>query len=343
MVRYALLLMLAAACGAQAADGFSFQSYRLGILRMTLVSPSLNGELVLHHGAKVEPIQEVALERLFTLAAAVPCESLATASVIYWDVPGQLPLSATLPAQTCEPEVVVPPPPPPPPPVRRYEERGMCLIDTGGNSLWHVATELAKGNGASVYQHMYALFVTNRGAFEAGDIQRMRERTLHCPEPALFAHIGPEHARRLFEESLQAHRSSTKVEGRKAAASSAPSPGSVIGQNEKKAVARSAPSSRSPVRRYEEEGACLIDTGGNTLWRVATELARDNDANVYQHMQALFVTNKGAFAHGDIQRLRARTLHCPEPALFARIDPDQARRLFEQSLQPHREPAQTGG
>lgn len=202
MVRQSLLLLaiLTATPFVQGADTFSFQSYQQGVLRMTLISPSLEGEVQLRRGDKLAVLTDVMLEKLFTLRVVIPCPWMASESVIYWSVPGRPLLSATIPAQSC---VTKSSAPPPLPPVLVYEKLGKCLIDTGGNTLWRVATELAKSNRASIYQNVYAIFVTNKLAFAGEDIHRLRSRRLYCPDPALVDHIEPEHASRMFKETVR--------------------------------------------------------------------------------------------------------------------------------------------
>lgn len=67
MVRQSLLLlvMLTTAPFSAATETFSFQSYQQGVLRMTLISPSLDGELLLRRGEQFEPLNNIVLERLF--------------------------------------------------------------------------------------------------------------------------------------------------------------------------------------------------------------------------------------------------------------------------------------
>lgn len=203
MVRQSLLLLVmlisTSTSFSEATETFSFQSYQQGMLRMTLISPSLDGKLLLRRGEQFEPLNNIVLERLFTLRVELPCQWLMDDSILYWSLPGRSLLSATIPAQSC---VTKPSAPPPLPPVLIYEKQGKCLIETGGNTLWRVATELAKRNRASVYQNIYAIFVTNKSSFAGEDIHRLGSRRLYCPDPALFEHINVNHARRLFEEGL---------------------------------------------------------------------------------------------------------------------------------------------
>ncbi|MFQ2254897.1 hypothetical protein ACK33C_17935 [Aeromonas hydrophila] len=183
----------------EATETFSFLSYQQGLLRMNLISPSLDGEAQLRHDKKLEVLTGVMMENLFTMRAKVPCQWLRADSVLYWYLPGRKMLKAEIPAQSCASE---PPALPPQPPVLIYEQQGECLIDTAGNTLWRVATELAKRNHGSVYQNIYAIFVTNKSAFAGENIHRLRSRMLYCPDPILFENIESEHARQLFKESL---------------------------------------------------------------------------------------------------------------------------------------------
>lgn len=209
IVRRSLLLsvMVISPSCLHAVEALTFQTYEREVLRMTLVSPSLDGKVLLRRGDNLEELTGVVLEKLFTLRVAVPCKWLATESVLYWSLPGRPLLSATIPAQSCITEPLAPPLLPP---VLVYEKQGKCRIDTGGNTLWRVATEFAKRNQASIYQNVYAIFVTNKLAFAGEDIHRLRNRMLYCPEPALFDHIEPAHAKQMFEDGLQFHRKATR-------------------------------------------------------------------------------------------------------------------------------------
>ncbi|WP_421255561.1 MULTISPECIES: hypothetical protein [unclassified Aeromonas] len=181
-----------------AAESFQFQSYRDGFLRMMLITPSVQGELFLRGDDKLVPLQGGIIEDLFTLRIPVSCQLLSSQQTIYWSSPGRPLIKGQVPAQSCKrlPEL------PLKLPVRVFSKGGKCLIDTAGNTLWHTASELAKKNRASVYQNVYALFLTNKPAFAGQDIHRLRAQVLHCPDPALFEHIDAEHARQLFKEGL---------------------------------------------------------------------------------------------------------------------------------------------
>lgn len=165
---------------------------------MTLITPSVQGELFLRRDDKLVPLQGGIIEDLFTLRIPVSCQLLSSQQTIYWSSPGRPLIKGQVPAQSCK----RPPELPLKLPVRIFSKGGKCLIDTAGNTLWHTASELAKKNHASVYQNIYALFLTNKPAFAGQDIHRLRTHILYCPDPALFDHIDAEHARQLFEEGL---------------------------------------------------------------------------------------------------------------------------------------------
>ncbi|QGZ71095.1 LysM peptidoglycan-binding domain-containing protein [Aeromonas hydrophila] len=181
-----------------AAESFQFQSYRDGFLRMTLITPSVQGELFLRRDDKLEPLQGGIMVNLFTLRIPVSCQLLSSQQTLYWSSPGRPLIKSKVPAQSCERASELPLKLP----VRIFAKEGECLIDTAGNTLWHTASELAKKNRASVYQNIYALFVTNKLAFAGLDIHRLRTQVLYCPDPTLFDHIDADHARQLFKEGL---------------------------------------------------------------------------------------------------------------------------------------------
>jgi hypothetical protein len=49
----------------------------------------------------------------------------------------------------------------------------------------------------------HANFVTKKLAFAGEDIHCLRSRRLYCPDPALVNHIEPEHASRMFKETVR--------------------------------------------------------------------------------------------------------------------------------------------
>ncbi len=107
MVRQSLLLLvlLTTPPFLEATETFSFQSYQQGMLRMTLISPSLEGEAQLRHDKKLEVLTSVMMENLFTMRTEVPCQWLKADSVLYWYLPGRKMLKAKIPAQSCESEL----------------------------------------------------------------------------------------------------------------------------------------------------------------------------------------------------------------------------------------------
>lgn len=187
---------------ALATESLSYQSYSDGSLRMTLVTPSTKGQVFLKHEDKVTQLNGGVIEGLFTLRVKVACEYLTKKSELYWSLPEKAPLKSDVPAQSCplatsKKELQ---------PVRIFFRQGKCVVDTAGNTLWRTASELKKNNSGTVYQNIYALFVTNKMGFAKEDIHKMRARILYCPDPSLFKYIEADHAKRLFAESLPSER-----------------------------------------------------------------------------------------------------------------------------------------
>lgn len=91
MMRQSLLLLvlLTTPPFLEATETFSFQSYQQGMLRMILISPSLDGEAQLRHDKKLEVLTGVMMENLFTMRTEVPCQWLKADSVLYWYLPGR--------------------------------------------------------------------------------------------------------------------------------------------------------------------------------------------------------------------------------------------------------------
>ncbi|MDQ1886574.1 hypothetical protein RA180_21530 [Aeromonas salmonicida] len=175
---------------------FSFQSYDLdtGMLRMRLITPSVQGELILQAGKKVELLDNVALENIFTIMARVPCEKLSHRASILWST-AELPvMAAVIPPQTCQPV---------PKAVLIKHEQGICKIDTNGATLWRVATELSKRNHATIYQNIYAILLTNRAKFKGDDIHELRSTQLVCPSDSIVFGISSQQAKRIFTETLE--------------------------------------------------------------------------------------------------------------------------------------------
>lgn len=181
---------------ASAAERFQYQSYRDGVLRMLLVTPSTAGKVILRHDNKMSPLTGAVLEGLFTLKVDIPCQQLKVERNIYWYVPGRPPLSATIPAQKCGSRMSA---------VRIFTRNENCMVDTGGNTLWHTAKELTKWDHASVYHNIYGLLIANPHAFSGHDIHRLHQRILRCPDSQVINSLAIEHARQLFKESLAFH------------------------------------------------------------------------------------------------------------------------------------------
>ncbi|MNF86646.1 hypothetical protein D3C84_690910 [compost metagenome] len=189
----------------QAKAHFSFQSYHDEQLYMSLVTSSTQGEMLLSKGNKIFPLHGAVLDNMFTARVRVPCEQLNEPTTLYWSVKGAELQSADIPSQRCTYSE------PPLPPIQVLTTKARCLINTRGNTLWRTASELVHHNGATVYQNIYALFISNRSAFEDGDIHRLREQILHCPPPVTFRHITPKHARSLFSEAESFRKASHLV------------------------------------------------------------------------------------------------------------------------------------
>lgn len=174
---------------------FSFESYDLdtGMLRMRLITPSVQGELVLQAGKTIELLDDVALENIFTIMAHVPCEKLSHHASILWST-AELPvMAAAIPPQACQPV---------PNAVLIKDEQGICKIDTNGATLWRVATELSKHNHATIYQNIYAILLANKAMFKDNDIHELRSEQLICPSDKLTFGISSQQAKRIFAETL---------------------------------------------------------------------------------------------------------------------------------------------
>ncbi|MGY3862149.1 hypothetical protein ACW5WN_11150 [Aeromonas lacus] len=161
---------------------------------MKLITSSIHGKVMLRHGDKIVQLPKAVLEGLFTLKVSVPCQLLATdGSSVYWYIPGRPPVSAEIPVQSCHPQL---------PDVRVFSQSNRCMVDTGGNTLWHTASELASQNHISIYQNIYGLLVANPNAFTGHDIHRLRQRVINCPDNKVMRTLSISHAKQLFKESL---------------------------------------------------------------------------------------------------------------------------------------------
>lgn len=189
-----MMTLSSVSASASTSEKLKFLSYRSGVLRMLLVTPSTTGRVVLRHGDQMMPLTGAVLEGLFTLKVAVPCQWLRAGSWLYWYIPGRPPMSAAIPAQKCAPHQ---------PAVRVLTQNNQCVIDTGGNTLWRTASELSTWDHASVYQNIYGLLVANPQAFVGHDIHRLHQTVLHCPDLQVLNSLTRIHARQLFKESLK--------------------------------------------------------------------------------------------------------------------------------------------
>ncbi|HHQ4776163.1 TPA: hypothetical protein ACSP84_004020 [Aeromonas veronii] len=76
-----------------------------------------------------------------------------------------------------------------------------CIIEPKGTTLWRVGSLMAQKNGYSVYQNMFAVFLTNRNNFIDADITKMRDNLLLCPTEDLLASIDKHHAIEMFQDA----------------------------------------------------------------------------------------------------------------------------------------------
>ncbi|MDQ1886079.1 hypothetical protein RA180_18965 [Aeromonas salmonicida] len=76
-----------------------------------------------------------------------------------------------------------------------------CIVEPKGTTLWRVGSLLAEKNGYSVYQNMYAVFLSNRHHFVDEDITRMQDNLLLCPPEEMIASIDKQHAVEMFQEA----------------------------------------------------------------------------------------------------------------------------------------------
>lgn len=84
---------------------------------------------------------------------------------------------------------------------RLVHSQSRCVIDPRGTTLWRVGSLLAEKNGYSVYQNMYAVFLSNRHHFIDEDLTRMQDNLLLCPPEEMIASIDKGHAAEMFQEA----------------------------------------------------------------------------------------------------------------------------------------------
>lgn len=325
-----------------AETGLHFKSYdpTHELLRMGLVTPSTYGDFLLGQGGKTKKVDGAVLEDLFTLRVQIPCEQLTSATRAFWALPNRPLLSADIPVQRCER-------PPLFPPVHVFERQGVCWLNSNGNTLWHTALEYSRLNHASVYQNMYALFLANRSAFAKEDIYRLTTPLLRCPTDQQLAEINPDHARALFADADQfhharAHPASRPAQAKRDAVQPSPPAGLHTVQAEVTPPRAPITAKGTPLNQMTPTPApatppgtparadhCMIDTQGATLWHTAETYRQQHGVTVYQAIYALYQANPHGFAHGDITRLTARLLRCPDPAQRSQLPPEQAKQWYQ--------------
>ncbi|XAG70591.1 hypothetical protein MRM75_06355 [bacterium 19CA06SA08-2] len=318
-----------------AETGLHFKSYDTSneLLRMVLVTPSTHGDFLLEQGGKTQKVNGAVLEGLFTLRVQVPCVQLTQATRAHWALPHRPLLSADIPVQRCETPFQFPP-------VYVFERQGTCWLNSNGNTLWRTALEYSRLNHATVYQNMYALFLANRNAFAKEDIYRLTTPLLRCPTVQQLAAITPDHARTLFDDAEQFHHARAHTPA------SHPTPiakGQAIPHDQAplQTALAAPPLPGAPamtVQRGSESPApastapCLINTQGATLWHTAEAYRQQHGITVYQALFAFYQANPHAFAHGDVTRLTARLLRCPDPGLHNQLHPKQAKQWYQAKL-----------
>ncbi|MNF75982.1 hypothetical protein D3C84_580770 [compost metagenome] len=70
---------------------------------MSLVTTSIQGDILLSQDDRVIPLQGAVLDDLFTVRVHIPCNQLNKPTTLYWSVKGNVLQSAAVPAQQCAP------------------------------------------------------------------------------------------------------------------------------------------------------------------------------------------------------------------------------------------------
>lgn len=188
------------------APTLSFARYDVGsgLLQMNIVTPSVQGDVLLRSGDQMLPLSGGRLTGVFTLEVPVTCSRLAAGATLYWAIPAHPVVAAPIPPQACGREPSLPltgyssfss--------VRIHNSQGVCWLDMGDSTLWRAALALGAINKATVYQNIYGLFLANKDAFASEDINRLIAKRLRCPSHQLIATIPAKDAKRLFQEMLQ--------------------------------------------------------------------------------------------------------------------------------------------
>lgn len=197
-IKHSILLSLLMITGhVHATATLNFQRYdnNNNVLYMHLVTSTTQGDVLLRAKEKMIQLKNAKLENLFTLSVPVPCEHLASGAVLYWAT-GKMLLQTSIPPQACQREPILSP-------IKILDKNGECWLDIGNNTLWRVATEMSKLNKATIYQNIYAVFLTNRELFVGEDINQLNNSLLKCPTKELVYHLTPEDTHRVFREMLK--------------------------------------------------------------------------------------------------------------------------------------------
>jgi FimV-like protein len=80
-----------------------------------------------------------------------------------------------------------------------------------------------------------------------------------------------------------------------------------------------------------QNGLCVIDPKGSTLWQVGMRLKELNGYTVYQNMYAIFLLNRESFIGEDINKMRNELMHCPSEELISSIEKQHAASLFKEA------------
>ncbi|MNT07750.1 hypothetical protein D3C72_1424650 [compost metagenome] len=86
------------------------------------------------------------------------------------------------------------------------------------------------------------------------------------------------------------------------------------------------------VKIINDNGKCIIDTGGNNLWQTALFASKHNNATIYQNIYSIFLNNKKSFHNNNIHRLISQRLACPKLSEINAIDPVHAKEMFNESV-----------
>lgn len=165
------------------------------LLYINVVADHGNHQVYLERAGMLTELTPLEYIGAYLIVAPLRCDDVQGHPNLHYRVNGQVISSLRLEGISCLSPIAQAP--------TIIQDGSSCLIHPNGKSLWRVANKLSELNGFSVYQNVYAIFLSNHSAFIENDINKMKDTSLSCPSEQALRAIDKNHAVHLFQNMLK--------------------------------------------------------------------------------------------------------------------------------------------